>query len=582
MGTFYLGLSMAGTVSAGTYTGGSLTEIINWLDSWQKAKSEGVILIAEKDTISFRKGDKISFLKDEIPNHKVKIKALSGASGGGVSAALLLTGISTGNVEELLREVWTTIDVRDMLNNDDLDADKNIYSLLNVKPIDEAMQKLLNQKWSDNDYAKSLDYLDDNIETFLTLASYEGIPYKVTPFKGNGVTYGIHKTHLDYIKFNFSKNGLEAPIKNNLPYAYNLVFNKNHYFKDDVNWNQLFQSAPATAAFPVGFKPRSLKRYLKEYNGKLFYMDYTNPSDSFKYSSLEPAWPDANLIQEPFNMEYLDGGTFNREPHDLVRASLIESLGLPNYCIPYDGISTNASVILIDPFPAQSTVENGPGQTVNGTPSLLKQGGFILGAMIDQGRFRPDWIEKALNDKYYSRYLISPIRRDNSGTIQNLSLAAGLLGAFSGFIDKSFREHDYKLGLYNTFQFLKANFTIPINNSEIDYYRNASDKLKEKYEAVGWYDSTSKECQIIPRMLEPNQNNSLSQPIWPTISEDKWNEVYNLALERGKALEDAATNFKSLNDVKDFAIWNMFLKNKVENSLNEIKQILIDNKLLIK
>ena len=37
--TFYLGLTMAGAVSAGAYTGGVLDYIFEVLDKWEKAKT---------------------------------------------------------------------------------------------------------------------------------------------------------------------------------------------------------------------------------------------------------------------------------------------------------------------------------------------------------------------------------------------------------------------------------------------------------------------------------------------------------------------------------------------------------------
>ena len=584
MGTFYLGLSMAGTVSAGTFTGGSLSEINTWLSAWQYARTHGVTLKAENNTKNYKTGDPITITPEEVPNHYVKIKSLSGASGGGVSAALLLAGWTCGKVDELLHKVWTSIDVREMLNNDDILNNKSIYSILNVNPIDQMAEKLLNETWGETDYAKSLDYLDENIEVFLTLASYEGIPYKVTPSKGNGVSYGIHKTHLDYIKFNFSKNGAPAPLKPNMPYAYNLIFNKDQSFKYDANWKQLIESSPATAAFPIGFRPRSLKRFLKEYNGKLFYLNFTNPSDEFDYSSLKPAWPETTNSDEMFTMEYVDGGTFNREPHDLARASLIESLGLAGKIIPHDGEKTPACVILIDPFPSNFDTEKAPGAVVKSIPNLFNQPKYLLGAMMDQGRFRPDWIEKALNDQYYSRFIISPVRYAN-GKMQENALAGGLLGAFSGFIDESYREHDYQLGHYNTYQFLKNNFAVPIENIEIDYVSKADEALREKYEALGWYmpkpETNAKSlCQIIPRMIEPNVINSLQLPEWPSITEEMWDEVYNLAFERAKALADAVTDFKFLDKPGDYLIWQLKLKGKVEKMLDEIAKDLRNNGLL--
>lgn len=584
MGTFYLGLSMAGTVSAGTYTGGTLTEINNWLVAWQKARKEGVVLKAVKAVGNYNVGDEIRIEPHEIPSHFVKIKSMAGASGGGVSAALYMAGLSTGTTNSLLKDIWTSFDVKDMLDINDISNGKSVYSLLNVKPLDDKMEVLRNLAWTDHDFAKDLEYLDDNVEIFLTLSSFEGIPYKSSPARGNGVSYGVLKSHFDYIKFNYSKNGNEAPSRPNIPYAHSLVYRKNHVLSNDANWSQLIAACPATAAFPIGFKSRSLKRFRNEYEGKLFYLNYSyaNPSFNFDYSKMKPAWPEMGGLNNPFEMEYMDGGACNREPHDLARASIIESLNLPNKRIESNGIDTNACVILIDPFPSNFDAQSEPGSVVDAIPTLLQQPQYIISTLMNQSRFRPDWLERALDDKYYSRFLISPLRRDAAGNVQELPLAAGLLGAFSGFINRSFREHDYALGRYNTYQFLNKNFMIPSRNVEIDYYRNADETLKAKYESLGWYDAAKDECQIIPRMEEPTLLNSLQQPVWPTINQDVWEEVKVLAIKRAKELANTATNFKYVDGIADGVIWNVLLKDKVNDILDVVEKDLVKHQLIRK
>jgi hypothetical protein len=587
MSTFYLGLSMAGTVSAGTYTAGTLVEINKWLSAWQKARTEGAIVEVINDIGPYKKKQKIIFTKEEIPKHFVKIKTLTGTSGGGVNACLFLSGLTTGKVDTLLKDRWLYFDVMQLLNNDDLEEGKPFHSLLNVKPIDDLVKEMKKEKFPAVNVASQLDYIADDIEVFLTLASYAGVAYQVTPSGGNKVSYGVHKTHLDYIKFNFSKNGKPPAHNPKLPYAYNLIYNANQTFGSDNNWEQFMDSCPATGAFPIGFRPRQLKRFRNEYNGKLYYLDYTNPKEAFevRYADLQPFWKPTTGNDDPFTMTYIDGGTFNREPHDLARASILQTLDLGTR-IEHDGIKTNACVILIDPFASNSDKPLKPGQVDEDDkfptqlPSLFKQPGYIIGAMMDQGRFRPDWIEKAVNDHYYSRYLISPIRRDSNRNPEKLPLAAGLLSAFSGFFDKSFMEHDYQLGHYNTCQFLKTNFTVPKNNIIVDYYVNADAVLKEKYEAVGWYNAEDGHCQVIPRIAEFNDLNS-KQPEWPAMTAERWQTVRAAAMERAKKLEDVATDLPWYADwLVDQAIWRKFLENAVVKFLDQVEKELKDNKLL--
>ena len=65
---FSIGLTMAGAVSAGAYTAGVMDYLIETLENWEKARKNG-----EKDVPS---------------DYKVKIEIMSGASAGGITAAL--------------------------------------------------------------------------------------------------------------------------------------------------------------------------------------------------------------------------------------------------------------------------------------------------------------------------------------------------------------------------------------------------------------------------------------------------------------------------------------------------------------
>ena len=580
--TYYIGLSMAGTVSAGTYTGGTLVELNRWLSSWSKAKKNGVTLKAEVDTPNYKVGDEIHFAPHEVPQHDVKIKSITGASGGGVSAVLFLAGLTSGKLEEFLYNIWTTIDVEEMLDTSDLTGGKPIYSVLNTLPIDNLMKDLLKRKWDETDYARETDYLDDYIELYMTLASLEGIPYKTTGSAGSSVSYGLHKTHIDYIKFNFLKNG--SSDHKNTPYGFDLRYNSNSPFGDDPNWHKLIESAPATAAFPFGFKPRTLKRIRKEYDNKLFYFKYafsSDPNTDRPFSELSPAWVDGHPDDE-FDMEYVDGGTFNRDPHDLARASLLKNLDVGNK-LPNNGKDTIASVILIDPFPSNEKKTSKPGEIVDSIPSIFGLTGLMVGALTNQGRFRPDWIERTLSDTYYSRLLISPVRRNTGNSPADCPLAGGLLEAFSGFIDKSYREHDYKLGHFNSFQFFNRYFKVPTNNVVVKYGTKES-AIKEKYEAVGWVWKNTDEqelCQVIPRTFNSDDPIANKQPEWPSMTKKRWEVLSDKALERAKQIADSATNFGSLTDsIIDAAAWNLVLKSKVKKGIEQIGEQLKEAGLL--
>lgn len=63
---FRLGIAMAGAISAGAYTAGVMDYLLEALDRWQKAKDSG----------------------EAVPGHSVRIDAMTGASAGGMTAAI--------------------------------------------------------------------------------------------------------------------------------------------------------------------------------------------------------------------------------------------------------------------------------------------------------------------------------------------------------------------------------------------------------------------------------------------------------------------------------------------------------------
>ena len=72
--TFNLGLTMAGAVSAGAYTGGVLDYLFEVLDKWEKAKTGDLKIDG--------------YNKEDIPKHKVSIDVMGGTSAGGMTTIM--------------------------------------------------------------------------------------------------------------------------------------------------------------------------------------------------------------------------------------------------------------------------------------------------------------------------------------------------------------------------------------------------------------------------------------------------------------------------------------------------------------
>ena len=73
---FYIGLNMPGAVSAGAYTAGALDFLIDALDTWY----------AERARQQQKYGD--DFDRWEIPAHEIRLVVMTGASAGGMNAAI--------------------------------------------------------------------------------------------------------------------------------------------------------------------------------------------------------------------------------------------------------------------------------------------------------------------------------------------------------------------------------------------------------------------------------------------------------------------------------------------------------------
>ena len=81
--------------------------------------------------------------------------------------------------------------------------------------------------------------------------------------------------------------------------------------------------------------------------------------------------------------------------------------------------------------------------------------------------FNQDGILEALELNDRTKFLIEPVRKTLlQGTMTRVKndLASAPFSGFAGFVDKSFRQHDYHLGRQNCQTFLRYYFGIPEND----------------------------------------------------------------------------------------------------------------------
>jgi len=78
--------------------------------------------------------------------------------------------------------------------------------------------------------------------------------------------------------------------------------------------------------------------------------------------------------------------------------------------------------------------------------------------------FNQDGILEALELNDRTKFLIEPVRKTLlQGTMTRVKndLASAPFSGFAGFVDKSFRQHDYHLGRQNCQTFLRYYFGVP-------------------------------------------------------------------------------------------------------------------------
>jgi predicted acylesterase/phospholipase RssA len=124
---FTIGINMAGAVSAGAYTAGVLDFLVEALEEWQRAKEAYKAYLANP----------ASPPASPVPLHDLCIEVFSGASAGGMCAAIAsvmlqhpFTHIRNGNqtgTSNTFYESWVNqIDIRKLLATEDVTEGPNV------------------------------------------------------------------------------------------------------------------------------------------------------------------------------------------------------------------------------------------------------------------------------------------------------------------------------------------------------------------------------------------------------------------------------------------------------------------------
>lgn len=469
--TFHIGLTMAGAVSAGCYTAGVMDYLFEILEVWENAKAGELPSGWNKNLMNF------------IPRHDVVIDVMGGASAGGMTTMMSAIYAMKGKInpvnnpykvssikDNILYDSWVLMGDHEnskekvfekSLSLKDLEEDK-IISLLNSDFIDEICDNaFIDDVGSDKKLPK---YISVELEVLLSQTMLRNVPLPMdfsTPF-------GSLKKRKENPKYNTFEHFVISHFK--LDYDENNPLHKDFYLplapfssqKEIVD--RLKLTTKATGAFPIGLSFRKFfnneftVEYIKNNSRKLLH-------DKIQPENIPTDPPiDFEDVADPFNFVGVDGGAINNEPIGEVLNVLKERYGEKK-----EGEYDKFGLIMIDPFP--NHIYNDEYSQPEDVFSVIPS---ILGTLQDQARIKRREMLEFHTEKYL-RGEIYPVRYTKEHKLEQYHIACSSVFAFGGFLDISFRHHDFFLGRDNARNFFKVYFSFeydPDNNNIHPIHRN--------------------------------------------------------------------------------------------------------------
>ncbi len=482
---FAIGINMAGAVSAGAYTAGVLDFLTEALEEWQKQKDAFRAHLSDPDAPAA--------YDFPVPLHDVIIEGFSGASAGGMCAAIASVMLQSQfvhikNAEDpavtgtnnIFYESWVNkIDISRLLQAEDLkkppkwdpkdpcappgaqdpNAKPLLQSLLDSTVIDEIAAYALTPRQP----AVSRPWVASDMNLFLTVTNMRGMTYPLYGDATGSVTefttyYG------DRVRFETTRTGAGQvwAAAQALP------------LEDAASpaWKTLQETAKATGAFPLFLAPRVLARPLRDYRSPVWFPVGAPDPVPLPTPDLPDPPPD------PICTLNVDGGVTDNDPFELIHDYLAcqnpnpekDADGTPRN--PREPEKANCAVITVAPFPATDRYD----ENFFAKPmSLLAMAARLFTVLIAQSRFLGESLSVLTSMSAFSRFVIAPSDDQLEAKIKNDSslagtsvLQCGTLSAFGGFMCRDFRAHDFMLGRYNCQWFLKTHFKLPLNNPVIE------------------------------------------------------------------------------------------------------------------
>ena len=482
---------MAGAVSAGAYTAGVLDELYEVLDRWEKAKQ-----------VNIKLGKEHPDYDHSLPMHRVELEVLSGASAGGINAALSLhkilddsyPGIADNN---LLNKCWvdmadddTSGTLEKMLDTGDMETHGIPRSLLNGAPIEDLadrcfvpLKKIRRPEW-----------FSQQAEVVLTTTNLNGIPLNIHFDQADPNKNGhLITQHSSVFRFRYSLEKEEP----HTPRSDRSYFTIHPGEKSDLHY--LKEAALSTSAFPVGLPARQVRLPHKPY---LRFRSLNSPVNA----------PDIKIDTacNYRSFQSIDGGLLNNEPYGWGLRLLKEKCETQYR-------SNRYAVIMIDPLPHKDP-EPDPIQK-NHFLNVMVQ---MFRALRNEVMLNPEGLAEAISLENRTKFLIAPRKGEGYPEALNRQgkvLASAPVSGFAGFIHRNRRQHDYDLGRRNCRDFLRFHFTLDLHDSPKRLLENPTGQMVERFCIYPNKDKQSKilHYPIIPdiRLKYARKNQVLHIPETP-------------------------------------------------------------------
>lgn len=461
--TFHLGITMAGAVSAGCYTGGVMDYLFEVLDLWERAKKGKVEGIDPKI----------------VPKNNVIIDAMGGTSAGGMATVISTLYALNGKInpvkkvpedpmqsQNVLYDSWVHLDDNEEGKSfskvwDTEDLNERLGSLFNSKVIDAVANRAFESLEKTEDFNNHIKnnlpkFISPDLELLISHTLLRGIPLDVD-FKADIANKRVdspkHSTFEHYLISHFKLNHGQ-PVDEDKYLWLNPFKSK---YADKIKLSTI-----STGAFPIGLLYREFDKkqfsetYIKSILKRIIY-------GNFGEENLDKFEIDFGKALKDYESLTIDGGAINNEPYREVGSILTDKY--------FDKNKEHQSfgLIMIDPFPDNSYDI----KDYKKPKGLLSVAPRIIKTLWNQSKVK----RKEMLEQYDSNYFKSIIfpkkyfTKDDLETITGIDkypLTSASFGAFGGFLDINFRVHDFFLGrnnMRNFTQFFGSFLYDPDNNN---------------------------------------------------------------------------------------------------------------------